>query len=225
MEPNTRERHGSRRATRADDDLLVGRLSPRFDSEHANGAGQQATESFENLIHEHLGSLFDAALRLTHNWTDAEDLLQDTIERAYRAFDRYRAESKARAWLGCIMRNIWVDECRRHQSALRTVPLDGIQEATADSTAYDAPSAYDVESAVLASMGVAAIISAMDRLPHRLRQVVILADLRDAPYGTIAEMLAIPVGTVASRLSRGRRRLQDILREQPGTVECLPWAS
>ena len=214
METKMRELDGSRPATRADDEPPDGLLSPTFGGEQVNGVGQQATDSFEDLIREHLASLFDAALRLTHDWTDAEDLVQDTLERAYRAFDRYRAESKARAWLGCIMRNVWIDACRRHQSSLRTIPLDSIEAATADGSPYDAPSACDVEAAVLADLGVATIVSAMDDLPHRFRQVVILADLKDAPYGTIAEMLAVPVGTVASRLSRGRRRLQGVLQDQ-----------
>jgi RNA polymerase sigma-70 factor (ECF subfamily) len=214
MATKTRKRNGSGHATRADEMPPVGLLSPVLDGEHVNGVGHQATDSFENLIGEHLSSLFDAALRLTHDSTGAEDLVQDTLERAYRAFNRYRAERKARAWLGCIMRNVWIDECRRHQGAFRTVPLDDIQEATADSPAYDTPSACNVEAAVLETLGVASIVSAMDDLPHHFRQVVILADLRAVPYGTIAEMLALPVGTVASRLSRGRRRLQGVLREQ-----------
>ncbi len=225
MEPKTATRNGAGREMRAGDETPAGLLPPLLDGEHANGVGQQAPDSFESLIREHLSSLFDAALRLTHDWTEAEDLVQDTLERAYRAFDRYHAESKARAWLGCIMRNLWIDECRRHQGALRTIPLDGIPETTADGTAYDAPSACNVEATVLEAMGVASIVSAMDELPQRFRQVVILADLGDEPYGTIAERLAIPVGTVASRLSRGRRRLQDVLREQADAVGFLAQAS
>jgi RNA polymerase sigma-70 factor, ECF subfamily len=225
MEPMTCERNGPGRAKRADHEPSVGLLTPTFDGEHVDGVDHQVADSFEELVREHLTPLYSAALRLTHDWAEAEDLVQDTLERAYGAFHRYRAESKARAWLGRIMRNLWISERRRHEDALRTIPLDGIEEAMPDCTASDALSVCDVEAAVLEGLGVASIVGAIDALPQHLRQVVILADLGDDSYGTIAEMLGVPVGTVASRLCRGRRRLQEVLRDQARGVGFLARAS
>ena len=180
---------------------------------------------FEDLVREHLTHLHCTALRLTQNRTAAEDLVQDTLERAYRAFERYRPEGRARAWLGCIMRNLWITECRRPQSALRTVPLDGAEEMTLDDNDVDALSTADAEAIVLAELGAASILGLIDELPTHLRQVMVLAVLREVPYGTIAEMLELPIGTVASRLCRGRRRLQGVLRDEARSVGALARAS
>ena len=94
------------------------------------------------------------------------------------------------------------------------VSLDQIDDARSYLDDVEAPGAADVESAVVDDLGVASILTAIDGLPSHLRQVVLLADVEETPYGTIAEVLAIPIGTVASRLSRGRRRLRDTLSDQ-----------
>ena len=92
--------------------------------------------------------------------------------------------------------------------------LDRIDEARPYLDDVETPRAADVESAVVDDLSVASIHTAIDGLPSRLRQVVVLADIEDVPYGDIAEVLAIPIGTVASRLFRDRRRLRDTLTAQ-----------
>ena len=94
------------------------------------------------------------------------------------------------------------------------VSLDRIDEARPYLDDVEPPGAADVESAVVIDLGVASIHTAIDGLPSHLRQVVVLADVEETPFGTIAEVHAIPIGTVASRLSRGRRRLRDTLHAQ-----------
>jgi RNA polymerase sigma-70 factor, ECF subfamily len=225
MESKTRESTGPRRAKRAEHARPVKLVVPAVDGDHVDGVKQQRTDSFENLVLQHRMHLHREALRLTHDRTAAEDLVQDTLERAYRAFDRYHPEGKARAWFGCIMRNLWITECRRQQSAPHTVPLDGTDETTLDHGAVDADSSYDVEATLLDELGVASILGAINDVPSPYRQVVVLAVVCDVPYGTIAEMLALPVGTVASRLSRGRRWLQGVLRDQAPGIKALARAS
>ena len=94
MEPITRESNGNGRAERAQDECRVGLP---LDEKRVDGVDHQATESFEELVRTHRTPLYSAALRLTDDWAEAEDLVQDTLERAYRAFCRYRSEGKARA--------------------------------------------------------------------------------------------------------------------------------
>ena len=220
-----RESNGTGRAKRAQDEHRVGLAVDALDGKHVDSVDHQATESFEELVREHRTPLYSAALRLTDDWAAAEDLVQDTLERAYRAFNRYRPEGKARAWLGCIMRNLWITECRRQQSVLRTVPLDGAEEMMVSGRAVDTASASSVEAVVLGELEVASILSAIDDLPRHHRQVVILAGLRGDPYGTIAEALVVPVGTVASRLSRARRQLLELLQDQDRGVGVLAHAN
>ena len=176
--------------------------------------GEAHAATFESLVGTELTALHLRALRLTHDNEAAQDLVQDTLERAYRNLARFRPGSNMRAWLLCIMRNIWIGDYRRQAGAPQTVPLDEIEETLLRFDGGDLPSASDVESSVVDELSVASIHMAIDRLPSRIRQVVVLADVEDTPYGVIAEALAIPIGTVASRLFRGRRQLRHALRDQ-----------
>jgi RNA polymerase sigma-70 factor (ECF subfamily) len=171
-------------------------------------------DSFEDLVRPELATLHRRAFRMTHEHEAAQDLVQDTLERAYRKLDRFQSGSNIRAWLLCIMRNIWISAHRRRAGAFRMVSLDQIDEARPYLDDVEPPGAADVESAVVDDLGVASIHTAIDGLPSHLRQVVVLADVEETPYGAIAAVLAIPIGTVASRLSRGRRRLRVVLSDQ-----------
>ena len=222
MEPMHRECNGPGHEDRAQVELRGGLA---LDGDPVAGVDDEATDSFEELVRKHRMALYSAALRLTNDWAAAEDLVQDTLERAYRAFHRYRPEGKARAWLGCIMRNLWITECRRQQSVLRTVSLDRAEDLMVYGQAVDTSSASSAESVVLGELGAASIVSAIDGLPRHHRQVVILASLRGIPYGTIAEALVVPVGTVSSRLFRARRRLLERLEDQDGGVHLLAQAN
>jgi len=225
VEPITRESNGTGCAKQVQAERQVGLAVDALGGKCVDGVDRQATESFEELVREHRTPLYSAALRLTDDWAAAEDLVQDTLERAYRAFHRYRPEGKARAWLGCIMRNLWITECRRQQSVHRTVPLDGAEEMMVYGRAADTSSASSAEAVVLGELGVASILSAIDDLPRHHRQVVILAGLRGVSYGTVAETLVVPVGTVASRLSRARRHLLARLQDQDRGIGVLAHAN
>src|SRR5262245_46979119 len=115
VEPMMRDNNEPGRARRPQDEPGVGLA---VDEPCIDDVDFEATESFEELVRKHRAPLYSAALRLTDDWAAAEDLVQDTLERAYRAFPRYRHEGRARAWLSCIMRNLWITERRRRQSAV-----------------------------------------------------------------------------------------------------------
>jgi RNA polymerase sigma-70 factor, ECF subfamily len=192
----------------------------------AAGHGHQTrADAFDELVREHFASLHRTAFHLTHDRGAAEDLVQDTLERAYRAFDRYRPEGKARAWLGLIMRNVWICNHRRQRSVPATLPFEDTELLLPNGGAVDVLGPADVEAVVLDELSVASILRAIDDLPAHLRQVVMLADVQTIPYATIAHMLSLPMGTVASRLSRGRRRLRDALRAQACETGLLARAS
>jgi len=183
--------------------------------------GDVQAATFEDLVAPEIATLHLRALRLTHDHGAAEDLVQDTLERAYRKRAYFRPGTNLRGWLLCIMRNIWISNHRRQAGTPNTVPLDEIAETLPCQDRGDPPRASDVESSVIDGLSVAAIHLAIERLPAQIRQVVVLADVQETPYGIIAQVLAIPVGTVASRLSRGRRQLQRALQEQAHGVGVL----
>ena len=155
-------------------------------------------ERFEAEILPHLRSLFGAAYRMTGNAHDAEDLVQETFLRAHRAFDRYLPGSNARAWLHTILQRVRTDAFRRTKRRPKTVELLG--EGPASPAPQDA----------LAS-GHEAVERALRALPDAFREAVVLRDLQELTYAEIAAALAIPVGTVMSRIHRGRALLREAL--------------
>ncbi len=135
------------------------------------------------------------------NRAAADDLVQDTLERAWIRLSQWRVGSDLRAWLFSIMHNLRVDQLRR--PAVNTQPMDDEDPGTPTrATQTDALEVSDIESA-------------LSQLPDEQREVLLLVALEEMSYAEIAEALAIPVGTVMSRLSRGRERLRQILDGQP----------
>lgn len=176
--------------------------------------GADHADVVEELARADLPALHRRALRLTRDHHAAQDLVQDTLERAYRKRAHFQPGTSLTAWLACIMRNVWISNHRRRTGAPPSVPLDEIMSAWWRREGDRASACSDVEETVIDEMSAASIHLAIERLPPHLRRVVVLADVDETPYGTIAAALAIPVGTVASRLSRGRKRLQQALLAQ-----------
>jgi RNA polymerase sigma-70 factor, ECF subfamily len=167
---------------------------------------------FEALVHEHLDALYAAAMRLTRNARDAEDLVQDGVLRAYRFFDRFERGTNFRAWLFRILTNTFINRYRR--SVKERAIVDGPErEAVQDHfVSRDAAEyAADPERHFFDRLVSDDVVKAVDALPLDFRMVVILADLQEFSYKEIAEILDIPVGTVMSRLFRGRRLLEKSL--------------
>lgn len=170
--------------------------------------GRRARE-FEATALVHLDALYRGALRLTRNRAQAEDLVQEALARALRSFDRFTAGTNCRAWLFKIMRNAFLNRVR----AEREAPYDDefLDEHRRDAEAGFPSSTATPEEEFLQTVVHGDVERALRDLPERFREVVILADLEGFTYREIAEALDCPIGTVMSRLSRGRRLLRRAL--------------
>ena len=169
-------------------------------------------EAFRAEVLTFVEPLYGTALRLTRNRADAEDLVQDTLVKAFRFADRFEAGTNLRAWLYTILHNTWRN--RRRDAARDNVEVDSerVDDAAASPggpTASDTP-----ERILLRSTLDADLQDALDALPEAFRQAVWLRDVEEFSYAEIAGMLDVPIGTVMSRISRGRRLLFE--RLSPG---------
>ena len=166
-------------------------------------------KAFEDEALVHLDTLYNVALRLTGNASDAEDLVQDTVMKAYRAWDKYELGTNCRAWLVTIMRNTFINEFRRRSKQPSPVQFDTVEDISVFEEVQD----RDPEGSFYHSIVDDEVKRAIQELPEEFRIPVVLSDVEGLSYAEIAEILDLPVGTVKSRLFRGRRRLQQRLYE------------
>jgi len=169
-------------------------------------------DEFERLAMKHVDPLYSAALRLTKNERDAEDLVQDTFLRAYRFFEKFERGTNIKAWLFKILTNTFINRYRRsvkERTIVEGSERDAVHERfiSREATEYAANPEQFFFDRLLSDD----VLRAVDSLPIDFRMVVILADLQEFSYKEIAEILDVPVGTVMSRLYRGRRLLQKAL--------------
>lgn len=159
---------------------------------------------FEEMVTSHLDPLYRTALRLTGRPQDAEDLVQETYLRAWRSLHTYRPGTNPKAWLFRILHNAHID---RYRASTRTVQtVDEMEGQDPAFVVHETP-----ESVVLSGVMDAEIRQALMALPEVFRSCLILADLEGFSYQEIADILAIPRGTVMSRLFRGRRAMRRAL--------------
>lgn len=166
---------------------------------------------FESQLELVVGSLFGAAMRYARNQADAEDLVQMAVINAWRAFDRFDAKSENafRAWMFTILQNAWISEFRRRSRRVQEVTAeteDGFSlfDALVDATG-------SAEADVLARIPDVEVKHALDSLNEDFRTAVLLCDVEGFSYAEIAEITDVPVGTVMSRIHRGRKALQRAL--------------
>jgi RNA polymerase sigma-70 factor, ECF subfamily len=151
--------------------------------------------------------LYATALRMTGNHADAEDLVQETYTKAYAAFHRFEQGTNLRAWLFRIQANTFVSQCRTRQRRPAEFPVDSVE-----ATMAGGPAAHrSAEEEAIARMPDSDVRRALGRLPDQMRTAVYLADAQGYRYREIAEVMSVPVGTVMSRLHRGRSRLRQEL--------------
>ncbi len=156
--------------------------------------------------------LFRSALRMTRSVEDAEDLLQETYLKAFKYYKRYTEGTNFKAWLFKIMKNTFINSYRRKKAQPSKVDFDEIQEGLEDSFGGELGEGMaDPESELMAVEMDHEVGEALRSLPHDYKVVVLLADLEGYAYKEIAEILGVPVGTVMSRLYRGRRMLERAL--------------
>lgn len=169
----------------------------------------------------HLNALYQSALRLTHNRAEAEDVVQEAYLRAFRSFHRFNPGTNCRAWLFTIMRNVFLNRVR---SAGREV-LDAdmtMLDTAAESATASRPTRDNPEEEFLQTIVHGAVDRALRALPLVFREAVVLADLEGLSYKEIAEVVGCPIGTVMSRLARGRQLLRRALgqfAQEHGYVE------
>jgi RNA polymerase sigma-70 factor (ECF subfamily) len=184
---------------------------------------EPAALAFEREAVPHIPALYRTALRLTHDQQAAEDLVQDTLERAFRGFERYERGSNMRAWLFKIMAYVSISAYRYRSIRPATTSLDATEEWSLYSQALSSGIQPDqVESLVLARLGESDVHAAIMQLAPEQCLAVMLADVEGFSYMEIAEILGIPRGTVMSRLHRGRRALQRALWEQARLAGIVP---
>ncbi len=166
---------------------------------------------FEQDVVPVMGQLFPAALRMTKNASDAEDLVQETIAKAYAAFHQFRPGTNLRAWLHRILANTFINTYRkRRREPAATLGADFGEDWQAGADRLAGP-ARSAEAEALDRLADSDILGALRDLPEDFRVTIYLADIEGYPYREIAEIMGTPIGTVMSRLHRGRGRLREKL--------------
>jgi len=161
---------------------------------------QPATNDFEAAALPHLNDLYRTARRVIGNTTEAEDVVQETYLQAWKSFHRFQSGTNMRAWLFKILFHV----AAHHRRKLYRFKLTDFEETNlAETLTY--------EATPLARLSDKEVLNAFEQIPQHYRAVVILADVQEFAYKEIAEILQIPIGTVMSRLNRGRKTLREAL--------------
>jgi RNA polymerase sigma-70 factor (ECF subfamily) len=168
-------------------------------------------ERFERDAVPLLSGMYSSALRMTRNPSDAEDLVQETFLRAYRGFAGFREGTNLKAWLYRILTNTFINSYRKKQREPKTVPDENVEDWYLYDRLAAQSSEASAEATVLEAIPDEDVKAALDALPEAFRMAVLLADVEGFSYKEIAEILDIPIGTVMSRLHRGRRALEKAL--------------
>ena len=177
-----------------------------------NASIHQRGWDFEAVAMPFVDALYNTAYRMTRNSEDAEDLVQETYLKAYKYYDKFTEGTNFKAWLFKIMKNTFINNYRKKQSAPPQSDFADIEESFESQVSEEVTrKVKDPEAELLEDVLDEDVQRALEELPEDYRMVVILADLEGFAYKEIAEILEVPVGTVMSRLYRGRRRLEEAM--------------
>ncbi|HLI74484.1 MAG TPA: sigma-70 family RNA polymerase sigma factor [Acidimicrobiales bacterium] len=173
-------------------------------------------QRFTELAMPHMSALYTAALRMTRNPADAEDLVQETFLKAYRAFDRYEDGTNIRAWLYKILTNTFINSYRAAKRRPEKADVEDVEDLYMYRRLGELPTAgtgRSAEDEVLSGFTDDEVKNAIESLPESFRIAVLLADVEGFSYKEIADITDVPIGTVMSRIHRGRKALQKALMD------------
>lgn len=178
---------------------------------------------FKELMYPYYGDLYRFAYSRLGNSQDAEDAVQDTFVKAFKAFDNFNDQAKPKAWLSCILINTIRDHIRKSNRSPKTVPIEQVVQPENPDDAFSRAHLQDPSMIVSSGEVDPELLEALAELPDTFLNPLLLREIHDCTYQEIAAYLDIPIGTVMSRLSRARSILRDrlngVFRQSPGSLD------